>query len=120
MIELVIEKKNYILILQKNYNALRKKASLKSKPEKTLTIEQSRSYSKKMIRKWAGKNSYEPNSSIEIILLKCIIIYFYPVTIGVLHINLFNAIGPVLAKALRTLPVAILHLQLIKMFHKIC
>lgn len=53
MTEVVIEKKRYVLIPEKNYKALQKKAALKSKPEKTFTLEQARTYSKKMIRKWA-------------------------------------------------------------------
>ncbi len=55
MIELVIEKKKYILISEKNYKALQKKATLNSKPEKTLNIEQARAYCKKMIRKCAAE-----------------------------------------------------------------
>ncbi len=55
MTELVIEKKKYVLIPEKNYKALQKKAALKSKSEKTFTLEQARAYSKKMIRKWAGE-----------------------------------------------------------------
>lgn len=45
--------KKYVLIPEKNYQMLQKKAALKIKPEKTFTIEQSRAYSKKLIRKWA-------------------------------------------------------------------
>ncbi len=53
MTEIVIDKKKYILIPEKNYQALQKKAALKSKSAKTFTLEEARTYSKKMIRKWA-------------------------------------------------------------------
>jgi hypothetical protein len=55
MTEIVIDKKKYILVPEKDYQALQKKAALKSKPEKTFTIEEARTYSKKMIRKWASE-----------------------------------------------------------------
>lgn len=54
MTEILIDKKKYILISQKEYEALQKKAALRNKPEKTLSIEEARAYSKKMIRKWAA------------------------------------------------------------------
>ncbi len=57
MTEIVIDKKKYVLIPEKNYQVLQKKAALKTKPEKTFTVEQARAYSKKMIRKWAGEKS---------------------------------------------------------------
>lgn len=55
MTEIVIDKKKYVLVPEKDYQALQKKAALKSKPEKTFTIEGARAYSKKMIRKWASE-----------------------------------------------------------------
>ncbi len=55
MTEIVIDKKKYVLIPEKNYQLLQKKAALKTKPEKVFTVEQARTYSKKMIRKWAGE-----------------------------------------------------------------
>ncbi|MEJ7671772.1 MAG: hypothetical protein WKF59_03475 [Chitinophagaceae bacterium] len=55
MTEIVIDKKKYILIPEKNYQVLQKQAALKTKPEKTFTVEQARAYSKKMIRKWAAE-----------------------------------------------------------------
>jgi hypothetical protein len=55
MTEIVIDKKKYILIPEKNYQELQKRAALKSKPEKTFTIEEARIYSKKLIKKWAGE-----------------------------------------------------------------
>ena len=55
MTELVIDKKKYVLVPEKDYQALQKKAALKSKPERAFTIEEARAYSKKMIRKWASE-----------------------------------------------------------------
>lgn len=55
MTEILIDKKKYILIPEKDYQALQKKAALKSKAEKTFTVEEARAYSKKNIRKWAGE-----------------------------------------------------------------
>jgi len=53
MTQIVIDKKKYVLVLQKDYQILQKKAALKTKPEKTFTVEEARVYSKKLIRKWA-------------------------------------------------------------------
>ena len=53
MTEIIIDKKKYILIPEKDYTTLQKKAALKTKPEKLLSIEDARAYSKKLIRKWA-------------------------------------------------------------------
>jgi hypothetical protein len=55
MTEIVIDKKKYVLIPEKDYKTLQKKAALKSKPEKTLSIEEARAYSKKLIKKWAAE-----------------------------------------------------------------
>ncbi|MGN6618618.1 MAG: hypothetical protein ACTHJ5_15710 [Ilyomonas sp.] len=55
MTEIVIDKKKYILIPEKEYTALQKKAALKTKPEKILSAEDARAYSKKLIRKWANE-----------------------------------------------------------------
>ncbi len=55
MTEIVIDKKKYVLIPEKNYQLLQKKAELKTKSKKTFTVEQARAYSKKMIRKWTGE-----------------------------------------------------------------
>ena len=54
MTEIVIDKKKYILIPEKDYNSLQKKAALKTRQEKTFSIEEARAYSKKLIRKWAS------------------------------------------------------------------
>ena len=53
MTEIIIDKKKYILIPEKDYTALQKKAALKTKPERLLSLENARAYSKKLIRKWA-------------------------------------------------------------------
>jgi hypothetical protein len=55
MTEILIDKKKYILIPEKDYQALQKQAALKSKPEKIFTVEQARAYSKKLIRQWAAE-----------------------------------------------------------------
>jgi hypothetical protein len=54
MTEVVIEKKRYFLVPEKELFQLQKKASLKTKSEKTFTLEQARAYSKKQIKKWAN------------------------------------------------------------------
>jgi hypothetical protein len=54
MTEILIDKKKYVLIPEKDYQELQKNAALKSKPEKTLTVEEARTYSKKLILKWAA------------------------------------------------------------------
>ena len=53
MTTLTIDKKKYILIPEKNYQELQKKAALKQKPEKTFSFEDARAYSKTLIKKWA-------------------------------------------------------------------
>ena len=53
MTQIVIDKKKYVLVPENDYQALQKKAALKTKPEKTFTVEEARTYSKKLIRKWA-------------------------------------------------------------------
>jgi len=55
MTTILIDKKKYILIPEKDYQALQKKTALKSKHEKTFTVEEARLYSKKLIRKWAAE-----------------------------------------------------------------
>jgi hypothetical protein len=51
---LVIDNKSYVVVPVESYQALQKKAALKTKPEKLLSIEEAREHSKKLIRKWAG------------------------------------------------------------------
>jgi len=53
MTEIRIRNKKYILLPEKNYQALQKKAALKSKGEPTFTLEEARLYSKRLIHKWA-------------------------------------------------------------------
>jgi len=53
MIRIVTDKKKYVLISEKECEALQKKAALKTKSEKLLSISDARAYSKKLIRKWA-------------------------------------------------------------------
>ena len=55
MTEIIIDKKKYILTADKEYRALQKKAALKTKSEKLLSVEEARNYSKKLIRKWAAE-----------------------------------------------------------------
>lgn len=53
--ELTIDKKKYVLIPDKEYKTLQKKAALKTKPERLLSVEDARAYSKKLIRKWVSE-----------------------------------------------------------------
>lgn len=55
MNELTIEKKKYFIVPEKEYRMLQKKAVLKARPEKMLSLEEARAYSKKLIRKWASE-----------------------------------------------------------------
>ena len=54
MTELLIDKKKYVLIPEKEFRLLQRKAALKTKPEKLFSVEEARERSKKLIRKWAG------------------------------------------------------------------
>lgn len=54
MTEVIIDNKKYVFIPAKSYQALQKRAALKTKPEKTLTVEEARAHSKKLIKKWAN------------------------------------------------------------------
>ena len=51
---LVIDDKSYVVLPVKSYEALQKKAALKTRPDKVLSVEEARAHSKKLIRKWAG------------------------------------------------------------------
>jgi hypothetical protein len=53
---IMIGKKKYVIILEKDFQALQKKAALKTKPERLLIIQDARTHSKKHIRKLAAKN----------------------------------------------------------------
>ena len=50
----IIDNKPYIILPEKEYEALQKKAALKARPKKVLSIEEARTHSKNLIRKWAG------------------------------------------------------------------
>ena len=52
---LVIDNNSYVVLSVENYEALQKKAALKTRPEKLLSIEEARAHSKKLIRKWAAE-----------------------------------------------------------------
>lgn len=54
MTEIIIDKKKYVLMPEKEFQTLQKKAALKTKPEKLLSVEEARAYSKKLIKKWAA------------------------------------------------------------------
>ncbi len=55
MTTVVIDKKKYVILSEKEYQTLQKKAALKSKPEKLLSIASARTRSKKLISKWANE-----------------------------------------------------------------
>ncbi len=55
MTEIVIDKKKYVLVPQKDYVQLQKRASLKTKSQKILSVADARQYSKKLIKKWAAE-----------------------------------------------------------------
>ena len=57
MTEIVIDKKKYVLVPQKEYVELQKKASLKSKSQKILSVAEARIFSKKLIKQWASDRS---------------------------------------------------------------
>jgi hypothetical protein len=52
---LVIDNKSYVVVPVERYEALQKKAALKTRPEKVLSIEEARARSKKLIHKWAAE-----------------------------------------------------------------
>lgn len=54
MNQVVIEKKQYVILSKGEYDTLRKQAAKKFKPEKKLSIPEARLYSKKLIRQWAN------------------------------------------------------------------
>ncbi|GDX53115.1 hypothetical protein LBMAG27_21620 [Bacteroidota bacterium] len=55
MTQIVIDKKKYVLLPEKDYKTLQRKAALKMKTEKTFSLAEARVHSKKLIRKWAGE-----------------------------------------------------------------
>lgn len=50
---LIIDDKAYVVLPMESYEALQKKAALKTRPEKLFSLEEARAHSKKMIKKWA-------------------------------------------------------------------
>ncbi|MBW7913547.1 MAG: hypothetical protein H3C54_07600 [Taibaiella sp.] len=52
---LIIDNKSYVVVPAKSYEALQKRAALKTKPEKTFSVEEARAHSKKLIKKWAAE-----------------------------------------------------------------
>lgn len=54
MTQIVIDKKKYVLLPEKEYKTLQRKAALAIKPEKLLSVNEAREYSKKLIRQWAN------------------------------------------------------------------
>ncbi|MDZ4795045.1 MAG: hypothetical protein SGI83_12260 [Bacteroidota bacterium] len=56
MTAIVIDKKKYVLVPEKEYRTLQKK-TLKTKSEKLLSVAQARAYSKKLIRNGQQKNN---------------------------------------------------------------
>ena len=55
MNKIIIDNKKYLVVPEKEFQLLQKRAVLKTKPEKMLTVNEARSHSKKLIRKWAGE-----------------------------------------------------------------
>ena len=55
MTQIVIDKKKYFLVPEKDFLSLQKKAALKIKKEKVLSLSEARNYSKKLIHKWASE-----------------------------------------------------------------
>jgi hypothetical protein len=55
MTHLTIDNKKYVIIPEENYQELQRIAALKREPEKTLSVEEAREYSKSLIRKWASE-----------------------------------------------------------------
>jgi hypothetical protein len=55
MNEILANKKKYVLIPEHGYKTLQKNAALKTKPEKSFSIDDARAYSKKLIKKWSAE-----------------------------------------------------------------
>lgn len=68
MTHVTIDNKKYVLLPEENYQELQRMAALKSKPEKTFSIEEARDYSKKLIRKWASEKELSENSPQKVLL----------------------------------------------------
>ncbi len=57
MTPITIDKKKYVLIPEQEFYALQKKAAQKTKAERLLTVQESRAYGKKLVKKWLGEKS---------------------------------------------------------------
>jgi len=55
MTQIIIDKKKYVLLPEKEFLLLQQKASSKSKPEKVFSINEARKHSKTLIHKWASE-----------------------------------------------------------------
>ena len=53
MTEIVIDKKKYVLIPQRDYEILQKQAALKTRPVKKLSLAEGKKNAYKLIDKWA-------------------------------------------------------------------
>jgi len=53
MNEVTIDKKKYVIIPRSEYQLLQRKAAMKTKTDKLLSITEARSLSKDLIKKWA-------------------------------------------------------------------
>ena len=53
MTQIVIDKKKYFLISEKEYNSLQVQAALKTKPFKKLSLAAGKKHADKLIDKWA-------------------------------------------------------------------
>ncbi|PPL04345.1 hypothetical protein [Parapedobacter indicus] len=55
MTHVTIDNKKYVIIPEASYQELQKQAALKWKPDKTFSIEEACTHSKKLIHKWASE-----------------------------------------------------------------
>ena len=53
MTQIVIDKKKYVLVPEKEYHALQVRAALKTKPVKKLSLAAGKKHAYKLIDKWA-------------------------------------------------------------------
>lgn len=55
MVSIVIDTKKYVLVLQKEYEHLQERTAMKAKTGKILSVDETRAYSKKLIRQWVAE-----------------------------------------------------------------
>ena len=53
MTQIIIDKKKYVLLPEKEYSSLQKRAALKTPPVKKLSLAAGRKHALKMVDKWA-------------------------------------------------------------------